>query len=46
MFAWVPLINSSDFTGILTDVGTSATGIVSIILVVLGLGILVRTLGR
>lgn len=46
MFAWVPLINTSDIAGIMTDVGTSATGIISIILIVLGLGILVRTLGR
>ena len=46
MYAWTPLINSSDFTGIMTDVGTTGAGIISIILIVLGLGILVRVLGR
>lgn len=45
-FAWTPLINSSDFTGILTDLGTSAAGIMSVVLVVLGIGILVRTFTR
>lgn len=46
MYTWTPLINTADFTGIMTDVGTSATGIISIILVVIGLGILIKTLGR
>lgn len=46
MYTWTSLISSSDFTGIMTDVGTTATGIISVILVVLGLGILVRVLGH
>jgi hypothetical protein len=45
-FGWTPLISSSDFIGIVTDVGTTASGIISVVLVVLGLGILVRVLSR
>lgn len=44
--AWTPLISASDFTGIQTDLGTTATGIVSILLIIVGIGILVRVLGR
>jgi hypothetical protein len=46
MLAWTPLITSADFTGITTDVLTSASGIVSIVLVIVGLGFLVRTFMR
>lgn len=46
MYAWTPLINTADFTGIMTDVGTTAAGIISVVLVVLGLGILIKVLGR
>ena len=45
-FAWTPLINSSDFTGIQTDVLTTAVGIISVVLIVLGIGILIRVLAR
>lgn len=45
-YAWTPLINTADFIGIMTDVGTTATGIISVVLVVLGLGILIKVLGR
>lgn len=38
------MITTADFTGIQTDVLTSATGIVSVLLIVLGIGILVRVL--
>ena len=41
-FAWVPLITSDAFTGINTDVLTTATGIISIMVVVVGIGILVK----
>lgn len=44
--AWTPLINTSDFAGIQTDLTTTATGIVSILLIIVGIGILVRVLGR
>lgn len=43
---WTPLISSLDFAGISTDVKASAGGIISIVLIVLGLGILVRILGK
>ncbi len=42
---WTSLITSDDFTGIKTDMGTAATGLLSVILIVLGLGILVRVIG-
>ncbi|MBI4689496.1 MAG: hypothetical protein HY754_04395 [Nitrospirae bacterium] len=34
---WTPLVSSSDFTGITTDVTTAATGIITICIVVLGI---------
>lgn len=43
---WTPLISAGDFTGINTDVGTVAAGIVGICLVIIGLGMLVRVLSR
>ena len=45
-FAWTPLITSSDFTGIQTDVTATATGIVSVLLIIVGIGLLVKVLGR
>jgi len=45
-FAWVPLITSDAFTGINTDVLTTATGIISIMVIVVGIGILVAVLTR
>lgn len=44
MFAWVPLIQASDFLGIQTDVTTVATGIIAIMLIVVGIGILIKVL--
>lgn len=43
---WSPLIASDMFTGIQTDVLTAATGILSVIIIVLGIGILMRVLSR
>lgn len=43
---YTPLIASTDFDGIRTDVLTTAGGVVSIMLVVVGLAILIRTLGK
>lgn len=40
--AWTPLITSDDFSGMQTDVLTAAGGIVSVVLVIIGLGWLVR----
>lgn len=44
--AWVPLVTSDTFTGILTDMGATATGIISILLIVLGVGLLARIFSR
>lgn len=43
---WTSLLPADPFTGILSDVSTAAAGIVGILIVVLGIGILVRVLGR
>lgn len=43
---YTPLILSSDFDGVRADVLTSAGGLISVILIVVGLGILIRTLGK
>lgn len=44
LFAWTPLITASDFLGIQTDVTTVAVGIISIMLIVVGIGILIKVL--
>ncbi len=43
---WTSLINSTDFDGVRADVLTTAGGVISVVLVVLGLGILIRVLSR
>lgn len=43
---WTPLISASDFTGIRTDILTAVAGLMSVILIVLGVGILIRVLSR
>lgn len=45
-YAWTPLIASTDFDGIKADVLTTAGGILSVLLVIIGVGLLVRVLGR
>ena len=45
-YAWTPLINASDFAGIQADVTTTAAGIVGILLIIVGIGLLVKVLGR
>lgn len=39
---WTPLVQSSDFTGIRTDLLTAVGGIMSLVLIVVGVGILIR----
>ncbi len=46
MYAWVPLIASTDFDGIKADVLTTSGGILAVLLVIVGVGLLVRVLGR
>jgi len=41
---WTPLITADAFTGIQTDLITTAGGVVSILLIVVGLGFLLRAL--
>lgn len=43
---WTPLLAASDFTGIQADVLTAAGGIIAICLAILGVGMLIRVLGR
>lgn len=44
--AWTPLIQASDFDGIRTDMLATASGIVTILLIIVGLGLLIRSLNR
>lgn len=41
MIAWTPLVASSDFTGINTDLGTIAAGIVAASVIIVGIGLVV-----
>lgn len=43
---WTPLITADTFAGIKSDIGTAAAGIISCVVIILGVGILVRALGR
>jgi hypothetical protein len=40
--AWTPLVSSGDFTGINTDLTTIATGVVTLALVLVGIGFIVK----
>lgn len=42
MTTWTPLITADAFTGIRTDLLTSTAGLLSLILIVAGIGILIR----
>ena len=44
--SWTPLLTSGMFTGITTDLGTAAAGILAACVIVLGIGILMRALSR
>lgn len=44
--AYTPLIVSTDFDGIRADVLTVAGGVISILLVIVGLALLMKTLSR
>ena len=44
--AWTPLITADTFTGITLDVQATATGIISVLLIVLGVGLLARIFSR
>ena len=45
-FVWTPLITSDAFTGIQADLGTAAVGIMAALIIILGIGILIRALCR
>lgn len=45
-YTWTPLITADAFTGVTTDLTTTASGILTIAMIVLGVGILVRALSR
>lgn len=46
MAAWTPLITSDSFSGISADVSACAAGIVGVLLIILGIGILIRVLSK
>jgi hypothetical protein len=41
---WTPLINADDFSGIQADVMTVSGGIISVVLIIVGISYLVRAL--
>lgn len=43
---WQSLISVEDFDGIRNDVLTASSGIITVLLIIVGIGLLVRTLGR
>ncbi len=43
---WTPLIKATDFDGIRTDVLSTAAGIITILLIIAGLALLIRSIGR
>lgn len=42
---WTPLVAASDFTGMKTDVQTAAVGVLSVLLIIVGIGVIVKVLG-
>lgn len=42
--SWTPLISATDFVGIRADVLSTAGGIISILLIVVGIGIIYKVL--
>jgi hypothetical protein len=44
--SWTPLISSGWQSGIVTDLGTAATGILACAAIILGIGLLLRAIGR
>lgn len=44
--SYTPMLTSGAFTGVTTDVVTCATGIISVVLVILGVSYIVRMLVR
>ena len=43
---WTPLVASTDFDGIKADVITLSGGILAVLLVILGIGLIVKVLAR
>lgn len=46
LLTWTPLVQSSDFTGIQTDVGTVAAGLVTVALTIVGVFFVIKALMR
>lgn len=44
--AWTPLITATDFVGVTTDVNTVGVGIITIMVIIVGIGMIIRTLTR
>ena len=43
---WTPLLDATSFAGIHADLLTAVAGIIGLVLIILGLGLLVRALSR
>lgn len=44
--AWTPMIQAADFDGIRTDTLTAATGIIGLVVLIVGVVMIVRVLAR
>lgn len=42
--AWTPLVTAADFTGMQTDTLTVASGVIGVMVIVVGIGILIRAM--
>ncbi len=43
---WTPMISSTFFDGVRADMLTGSTGILGLVLIIFGLAMLMRTIGR
>ena len=43
---WTPLIASTDFAGIKADMLTAVAGLMAVVLIVLGIGVLIKVISR
>ena len=44
--AWTPLVSSDMFTGIQTDLGTLSGSLIGLVLILLGVGLVIRAMSK
>jgi hypothetical protein len=43
---WTPMVTSSTFSGVQSDLGTAAVGILACCAIIMGIGLLIRAIAR